>query len=85
LPAAELSSAGRKRNLSPTEIVDALLARIEKIKPKVLAYCTVAAEIDREAAKKAEAQVMRAGELGPLHGVPVSVKDLTLTTVKIKI
>ena len=79
MTAAELASAVRKKLLSPLEIVEALLARIEKINPKVNAYCTVAAEMALEAAKKAEAEVMRGGELGPLHGVPVSVKDLTLT------
>ncbi len=79
LPAMEMVSAVKKKKLSPVEIVDALLARIEKINPKVNAYCTVAHEMAREAAKKAEAAVLRKGKLGPLHGVPVSIKDLTLT------
>jgi amidase len=61
------------------EIIDAVLARIEKINPKVHAYCTVVPEMAREAARKAEAAVMGKGKLGPLHGVPVSIKDLTLT------
>ena len=79
MTAAELASAVRNRHLSPVEIVEALLARIERINPKVNAYCTVAPEMALEAARKAEAEVKRGGELGPLHGVPVSVKDLTLT------
>lgn len=79
LPAAEMVSAVKKKKLSPVEIVDALLARIEKVNPKVNAYCTVVPEMAREAAKKAEAAVMRKGRLGPLHGVPVSIKDLTPT------
>lgn len=79
MTASELASAVRKKLLSPLEIVEALLARIEKINPKVNAYCTVAAEMALEAAKKAEADVTRGGELGPLLGVPVSIKDLTLT------
>jgi amidase len=79
MTASELASAVRKKILSPVEIVKALLARIEKINPKVNAYCTVAGEMALEAAKKAEAEVMRGRELGPLHGVPVSIKDLTLT------
>jgi amidase len=72
-------SAVKKKKLSPVEIIDAVLARIEKINPKVHAYCTVVPEMAREAARKAEAAVMGKGKLGPLHGVPVSIKDLTLT------
>jgi amidase len=79
LPAAEMVSAVKKKKLSPVEIVDALLARIERINPKVSAYCTLVPEMARQAARKAEAAVMRKGKLGPLHGVPVSIKDLTLT------
>jgi amidase len=72
-------SAVKKKKLSPVEIIDAVLARIEKINPKVNAYCTVVPEMAREAAKKAESSVMRKGKLGPLQGVPVSIKDLTPT------
>jgi len=79
LPAAEMVSAVKKKKLSPVEIVDALLARIEKINSQVNAYCTVVPEMAREAARKAEVAVMRKGKLGPLHGVPVSIKDLTPT------
>jgi amidase len=52
---------------------------VEKINPKVNAYCTVVPEMALEAAKKAEAEIRRGGKLGPLHGIPVSIKDLTLT------
>jgi amidase len=79
LPATEMVSAVKTKKISPVEIVDAILARIEKINPKVHAYCTVVPEMAREAAKKAESAVMRKGKLGPLHGVPVSIKDLTPT------
>jgi amidase len=79
MPAREMAAAIKNKKLSPLEIVDAVLARIERVNPKVNAYCTVVPEIAREAAKKAEAAVMRGEELGPLHGIPVSIKDLTLT------
>lgn len=79
LSATEMAAAVKKKKLSPVEIVDALLARIEKVNPKVNAYCTVVPEMAREAAKKAETEVMRGEKVGPLHGVPVSIKDLTLT------
>lgn len=77
--ATEMAAAVKKKKLSPVEIVDALLARIEKVNPKVNAYCTVVPEMAREAAKKAETEVMRGEKVGPLHGVPVSIKDLTIT------
>lgn len=76
LSAVELAQLVHKRKLSPVEITRAALARIERVNPKVNAYCTVVAEAALEAAKAAEAAVMRGGPLGPLHGVPVSVKDL---------
>jgi amidase len=79
MPAFEMAAAVKRRSLSPLEIVDTILARIEKVNPRVNAYCTVAAQMAREAAKKAEAEVMRGAEIGPLHGVPVSIKDLTPT------
>src|SRR4030065_1093143 len=79
MPATEMISAVKKKTLSPREIVEAFLARIDKINPRVNAYCTVGPELAKEAARKAEAVVMRGGALGPLHGIPFSVKDLTLT------
>ena len=65
--------------LSPVEAVDAVLDRIERLNPSVNAYCTVVAESARREAQQAEAGVLRKDELGPLHGVPVSIKDLVYT------
>jgi amidase len=79
LPAQKLAVAIRKKGVSPREVVDTFLARIEKINPQVNAYCTVVPEMAREAARKAEEKVMRGEDLGPLHGIPFCVKDLTLT------
>jgi amidase len=70
----------RRGTLSPLEIVQAVLARLERVNPRLNAYCTVAAEHALEAAKKATvAARRRSARLGPLHGVPVSIKDLTPT------
>src|SRR5438309_8830416 len=70
---------GRKK-VSPLEVVRAVLARIEKVNPALNAYCTVAAEQALAAARKATAAVGKRGaKLGPLHGVPVALKDLTPT------
>ena len=79
MPAVDLAAAIRAKPVSPVEVVDAVLARIERLNPSLNAYCTVAAEAARGAAKVAEAAVLAGKPLGPLHGVPVSVKDLVLT------
>jgi len=76
MPATELAAAIRKKALSPVEVVDTFLDRIERLNPKLNAYVTITAEQAREAAQRAEAAVMRGDELGILHGVPVSIKDL---------
>ncbi|MEK7385771.1 MAG: amidase family protein, partial [candidate division NC10 bacterium] len=78
-PATELVSLIRRRKVSPLEVTRALLARIERVNPPLNAYVTVAAEQAVETAKWATAALKRRARVGPLHGVPVSIKDLTLT------
>lgn len=63
------------RKISPCEIVNAFLQRIEKIQPKLNAFVHIDAEGARQQAKAAEAAVLRGAQLGPLHGVPVSIKS----------
>jgi len=78
--ATELASLIRRRRVSPLEITRAVLDRIARVNPAVTAYCTVAAEQALEAAVAATAAVKRrSARLGPLHGVPVSIKDLAPT------
>src|SRR3954466_3307760 len=77
--AAELAAIIARREASPVEIVDLVLARIEKTQPTLNAFITVCADEARAAARAAEAGVTRGEELGPLHGVPFSVKDLVNT------
>src|SRR5215218_5761347 len=79
LPALELREAIRSMQVSPVEVVDAVLGRIERLNPTLNAYCTVTAAAARGAAKDAEAAVMRGDPLGTLHGIPVSIKDLVAT------
>lgn len=79
MPATEIAAAIRARKLSPVEVTTAILARIEQVNPKVNAYCTIVAEAALAEAKRAEAAVMEGRQLGPLHGVPISFKDLTVT------
>jgi amidase len=79
-PATRLAALFRRGKVSPLEVMQAVLGRIERINPAVNAYCTVAGEQALEAAKKATALARRRSRrLGPLHGVPVSIKDLTPT------
>ena len=75
LSAVELASYIEAKQVSPVEAVEAYLERIESIDPKVNAYITVCAEQARQDAHQAEAEIQRGGYRGPLHGVPVAVKD----------
>jgi aspartyl-tRNA(Asn)/glutamyl-tRNA(Gln) amidotransferase subunit A len=72
--ATKLAELIRAREVSPVEVMKAHLDRIEAVNPKVNAIVTIA-EDALEFARKAEAAVQRGEELGPLHGVPFSVKD----------
>ena len=78
-PATELAREIASRRLSPVEVVDTFLQRIERLNPTLNAYCTLTAEQARADAKAAEAAVMRGEALGPLHGVPFSIKDVVYT------
>ena len=78
-PAIELARQIRAKALSPVELTRAVLERIERLNPTVNAYCTVTAEAALETAREAERAVMRGERLGALHGIPYSIKDLSLT------
>jgi aspartyl-tRNA(Asn)/glutamyl-tRNA(Gln) amidotransferase subunit A len=79
MPATDLAAAIRTKQVSPVEVINAVLARIEQLNPQLNAFCLVTAEAARQAAQAAEQAVMRGEPLGALHGVPVSIKDLVLT------
>ncbi|KAH8891117.1 amidase [Thozetella sp. PMI_491] len=72
--ATELAELIRTRKISPVEVVKAFLDRIEQVNPKINAIVTVAEGV-LDAAKEAEKAVLEGKELGPLHGVPFTVKD----------
>src|SRR5262245_19140182 len=72
--ATKLAGLIRTKEISPVEVVQAHLDRIEAVDPKVNAIVTVA-EGALEAAKEAEKAVVAGEELGPLHGVPFTVKE----------
>ena len=73
LPATELAARIRRRDISPVEVVETYLRRIEERNPAINAYTLVLGEQAVEAARAAEAAVMAGQPLGPLHGVPIAV------------
>ena len=79
LSAAELAALIRSRQVSPVEIMRATLARIEGVQPVLNVFITVCADQAMAASREAESALMRGDPLGPLHGVPFSVKDLVNT------
>ena len=72
----ELSGLIRRREVSPVELVDACLARIAATEPTLNSFITLLPEPARAAARRAEAEIVRGNYRGPLHGIPVGLKDL---------
>ena len=77
--AVELRRLIGTRQLSPVELLDACIERIGRFNPAVNAICATDFTRARETARRAEAQVMRGDLLGPLHGLPIGIKDLQAT------
>jgi Asp-tRNA(Asn)/Glu-tRNA(Gln) amidotransferase A subunit family amidase len=75
LPAVSMAEQIRRKAISPVELVEAHLSRIEKLNPRLNAFIQLDAENARHQARAAEAAVARHQVLGPLHGVPISVKS----------
>ena len=75
LSARAMAEQVRNKKVSPVELVDAHLAQIEKLTAKLNPFVQVDAQRARRAAKHAESQVMAESMLGPLHGVPLSIKS----------
>ncbi|MFW6045592.1 MAG: amidase family protein, partial [Natronomonas sp.] len=76
-PAVELASRIRRGDLSPVRVVEVHLDRIEERNHLTNAFVRVFEERARSAARDAERAVESGEQLGPLHGVPVAIKDLT--------
>lgn len=79
MPATELAAAIARRDVSAREATDAVLARIEATEPTLNAFVTVCAQRARTEADAIDARVGRGEAVGPLAGVPLSVKDLVNT------
>ncbi len=78
-PIAELARLIAGKQLSPVEAVRACLDRIEALDGKLKAFITVTGEAAQAAAKAAESAVMNGQPIGPLHGIPIGLKDLYAT------
>ena len=75
----ELASMIESKTLSPVEVTESALTRIGQQDPQYKSYATVMAEQARTSAKAAERAIASGNYLGPLHGVPIAVKDLCFT------
>jgi amidase len=74
--AGSIADAIKAKKLSPVEVVDHFIKRVAERNPSLNAVVYMAPEEGRKAAKAAEAAVMAGKKLGPLHGVPIAIKDL---------
>ena len=79
LDVAGLSEKIRSRQISPVELTEAYLDRIQETDGRLRAYITVTAEQARAGAKAAEKEIVSGGWRGPYHGIPVALKDLCYT------
>jgi aspartyl-tRNA(Asn)/glutamyl-tRNA(Gln) amidotransferase subunit A len=77
--ATQLARLIQGREISPVELMQAILSRIERLQPQINAFSTVCADKALEASRKAESEIVRGKSVGPLHGIPFSVKDLLWT------
>lgn len=76
LTIAQASALIRSGDVTPVDLVDACLSRIERFDPQIQAYVAVFADEARAAAQQATEEIARLGPRSPLHGVPISHKDL---------
>ena len=78
-PAMELRELIATKQVSPVELTELYLGRIERLDAQLNSYLTVVPEQAMKSARQAEAAVIKGQPLGPLHGLPISVKDLEMT------
>ncbi len=76
MSAGELSRLVKRKEVSPVEVIDAHLARIQATEPVLNSFITVLADEARGAARRAESDIQAGKYRGPLHGIPVGLKDL---------
>src|SRR5437762_3064497 len=75
----DVSKQIASRQISPVELTQTMLQRIERLNPRLNAYITVTADAALDEARAAEQEIAAGKHRGPLHGVPVAIKDLFAT------
>lgn len=76
LPLIEVAEKIRTKEVSPVEVAESSLARLEEVEPLLTAFVTTTPELALEQAKAAEKEIADGKYRGPLHGIPLGVKDL---------
>lgn len=79
MTAAELAQAIRRKQVSPVDVVGASLERAQRLQPEFNCFITLCDERAMQEARQAEADLMAGRDVGPLHGIPFTVKDLVNT------
>ena len=79
LTASQASTMIRNGELSPGALMESLLGRIRRLEPSLKAWVTLDEEAALEAAKSSERELKKSGPRGPLHGIPIGVKDIYYT------
>jgi aspartyl-tRNA(Asn)/glutamyl-tRNA(Gln) amidotransferase subunit A len=79
MDAATIATKVKRRDLSAVQVVEAHLARMDALEPKLHAFCTPTPDLARQTAKNIDADLAAGRDVGPLAGVPVGVKDLICT------
>jgi amidase len=79
LPFTTIAESIRNREISPVELTETMLSRIETYDPGLKSYTTVTADLAMDQARQAETEISKGRYRGPMHGVPVAVKDLCFT------
>jgi aspartyl-tRNA(Asn)/glutamyl-tRNA(Gln) amidotransferase subunit A len=79
MDAVKLAKRIRAKELSPVEVIEAVLTRMEALEPHVHAFCTPTPDLARQEAKRIEKALLAGDDVGPLAGVPVGIKDLVCT------
>ncbi|ETW92502.1 MAG: hypothetical protein ETSY2_53270, partial [Candidatus Entotheonella gemina] len=78
-PIGKLADLIARREISPVDLTNAYLDRIERVNASLNAFLTVTSEQARQEAKLAEAEIARHGPRSPLHGIPLAHKDIAVT------
>lgn len=76
-PGIELANMIKRREITVTKLTSIFLDKIEKVNPRINAFCTIMRDEAMEQAKNADQMINNGEPLGPLHGVPIAIKDLT--------